>query len=227
MFSYFGSKSKIVGKYPQPIYDTIIEPFAGSARYALKYFDRKVILVEKYEKVYKVWKYLQGASERDILSLPDIQPKQKLSDVVGYSQLSDDEKYLIGFCVNRGSRNTPKTYAGSFCNWNKDKLRISNNLKKIRHWDIRFGDYQQLENQVVTWFIDPPYKDAGIIYPEKISDYDSLSLWCKSRSGQVIVCENVGATWLDFLPIAEYKGQYKTSKEGMWYKVDVCYKEIR
>jgi site-specific DNA-adenine methylase len=35
MFSYYGSKSKIVKYYPCPAHDKIIEPFAGSARYSL------------------------------------------------------------------------------------------------------------------------------------------------------------------------------------------------
>ena len=30
MFSYYGSKSKIVGYYPKPEHNKIIEPFAGS-----------------------------------------------------------------------------------------------------------------------------------------------------------------------------------------------------
>ncbi len=42
MFSYYGSKSKIVKHYPPPEYDTIIEPFAGSARYALMYYNKNV-----------------------------------------------------------------------------------------------------------------------------------------------------------------------------------------
>ena len=57
MFSYYGSKSKIIKKYPEPIYNTIIEPFAGSAGYALEYWNRDVIITDTYEKVYKVWKY--------------------------------------------------------------------------------------------------------------------------------------------------------------------------
>jgi len=34
LFSYFGSKARIGNKYPKPIYDTIIEPFAGAAGYS-------------------------------------------------------------------------------------------------------------------------------------------------------------------------------------------------
>ena len=70
MFSYYGSKSKIVNLYPPPKYSKIIEPFAGSARYSLKYFDRDILLIEKYEPLVKLWKWLQIATEKDIDNLP-------------------------------------------------------------------------------------------------------------------------------------------------------------
>lgn len=80
MLSYYGSKSKVVNLYPSPKFDKIIEPFAGSARYSLKYFDRDVLLVDKYQVVVDVWHYLQQASEADILKLPKIQKGEKVSD---------------------------------------------------------------------------------------------------------------------------------------------------
>ena len=59
MFSYYGSKSKIVDYYPPPKHKRIIEPFAGSARYSLKYWQNDVLLVDKYEVVVNLWKWLQ------------------------------------------------------------------------------------------------------------------------------------------------------------------------
>lgn len=56
MWSYYGSKSKIVSKYPSPIHSTIIEPFAGSARYSLKYWENDVILYDKYDVIIRLWK---------------------------------------------------------------------------------------------------------------------------------------------------------------------------
>ena len=35
MFYYYGRKKQIIRHYPSPNYDTIIEPFAGSAAYSL------------------------------------------------------------------------------------------------------------------------------------------------------------------------------------------------
>jgi site-specific DNA-adenine methylase len=69
MWGYYGSKSKIVKHYPAPKYGTIIEPFAGTAQYALMYWDRDVILIDKYEVICNLWKWLQTCSKADILSI--------------------------------------------------------------------------------------------------------------------------------------------------------------
>ena len=66
MFSYYGSKSKIVHLYPTPKMDKIIEPFAGSARYSLKYWTKDILILDKYSVIIDIWKYLQNASKNDI-----------------------------------------------------------------------------------------------------------------------------------------------------------------
>jgi site-specific DNA-adenine methylase len=48
-FSYFGSKYRLAKRYPKPQCDEIIEPFAGSAGYALLYPQKQVYLYEVYE----------------------------------------------------------------------------------------------------------------------------------------------------------------------------------
>ena len=52
VFYYYGRKKQIVSYYPSPNFDTIIEPFAGSAAYSLNGYNWKknVILVEKDER---------------------------------------------------------------------------------------------------------------------------------------------------------------------------------
>ena len=65
MFSYYGSKSKIVHLYPTPKFDKIIEPFAGSARYSLRFWQKDILLVDKSELVIEVWHYLQNASKNE------------------------------------------------------------------------------------------------------------------------------------------------------------------
>lgn len=48
MWSYYGRKKQIINKYPEPICDTVVEPFAGTASYSYKYWDKNIILYEKY-----------------------------------------------------------------------------------------------------------------------------------------------------------------------------------
>lgn len=77
MWSYYGNKSKLVNKYPPPRYDRIIEPFAGTARYALKYgADRDVTLVDAYDVIVKIWRYLIQASKREISKLPELRERE-------------------------------------------------------------------------------------------------------------------------------------------------------
>ena len=52
-------------------------------------------------------------------------------------------------------------------------------------------------------------------------DFPALGEWCRTRSGQVMVCENVGATWLPFTPFRDIKGtagrgRTGVSKEALW-----------
>jgi len=212
MWSYYGSKSKIVKYYPKPKYDVIIEPFAGTAQYSL-YADnwkREVKLYDKYDVIVNIWKYLISASEKDILDLPDMCQGDRVDDY----GLATPEKYLIGFCINSGSAQPKKTVAKRN-SWPSMKKKISNNLYKIRHWTIEKKSYKEIKNQSATWFIDPPYQFGGQYYNSKVSnrhiDYNFLALWCKLRQGQVIVCENSKATWMDFKPLVELHGQkYKT-----------------
>lgn len=227
MFSYYGSKSKIAKYYPAPNHLTIVEPFAGSARYSLRWFWFDVTLIEKDEKVFAVWDFLQKASSRDILSLPDVENGVPLNSLPNWQQMSDGERYLIGFCSNGGS-SQPKNVSGrhNFNSWNRDKKRISESLHKIRHWNIIQGDYEVAPDIDGTWFIDPPYQIKGKWYKHHEIDYPALAAWSKSRKGQVMVCENEGADWLPFvhlrdIPFTHFKSQSdlrRKTSEAVYYK---------
>lgn len=216
MFSYYGSKSKIVKKYPKPINDKIIEPFAGSARYALEYYDRDILLVDKYDVIVNIWNYLINASVKDIESLPELELGDKTPEY-----LTQTEKDLLGFMMNRGS-STPKftytTWAARDKEITRHKNRIIKYLDKIRHWKVQLGSYEDIPNQKATWFIDPPYQKMGLRYKEKTIDYTHLANWSRERESQVIVCESEGADWMDFTPLCQIRGQKKNTIEVMWYK---------
>lgn len=226
MWSYYGAKTNIVGLYPPPKHDKIIEPFAGSARYALKYFEKEVLLVDKYEVIVKIWKWLQLCSPKDILSLPRrFNPGDSLDD---HTFDCEEAKLFMGFmvaCAGYAPIKKPtkrKTIARpNFTNFGLK--RVAANLHKIKHWEIRGAGYEEIQNEKATWFIDPPYQFGGQVYihSNKKIDFTHLAQWSKQREGQVIVCENTKATWMDFMPLKPQRGSLYNSVEAIWSNIPI------
>jgi len=222
MFSYYGSKSKIVDYYPPPKHKRIIEPFAGSARYSLKYWDNDVLLIDKYPVIVDVWNYLKTASEQDIKGLPKLNTGQTIDDY----DLSDIERKFMGFMVQDGTTGMRRTASYFAVKRMDEKFNfIIENLHKIKHWEIKLGSYDELENVEATWFIDPPYEFGGHEYKcsNKNIDFDKLAEWCKERNGQAIVCENTKATWLTFKPMKEMQGTMFKTTEAIWSNIKTNY----
>lgn len=213
MWSYYGAKTKIVDLYPRPKHHKVIEPFAGSARYSLKWFENDVLLVDKYPVIVKIWHYLQQASENDIMGLPE--PKYKES--IKQYNLAEGEFLLMSFLV-AGAIANPQYIVQQYSDIPRAKKQIAKQLFKIKHWKIQLGSYEDIPNQIATWFIDPPYQIGGEHYHEnnKSLDYSVLASWCKSRNGHVIVCENTKADWLPFYAMRKMTGAYSTTTEAIW-----------
>ena len=231
-FTFYGGKWRVAKYYPAPLFDTIVEPFAGSAGYSLRYPDRHVVLVERDPLIAATWRYLLRVTPAEILALPDIAPGETV-DGLG---VCEEAQLLIGWWCNKGSA-TPKRSPGS--NMRKSlagltkgdpptgwwgsaiRERIASQLGRIRHWILIEGDYEQAPAVAATWFVDPPYQGAGKHYRFSKIDYGRLAQWCHFWTGQVIVCENVGAEWLPFRPwrdikASEAKHGGKVSREAIW-----------
>jgi hypothetical protein len=220
MWSYYGAKTNVINHYPTPKFDMIIEPFAGTARYALKYFEKDILLVDKYKVITDIWQWLQLCSEQDILRLPRrMKAGETLED---YTFDCAEAKLLMGFLVGYGlekprvTATNKQLHRPNFINYSL--IRISKSLFKIRHWKIINGSYEDIDNKEATWFIDPPYQNGGACYPCSSNDinFDHLTNWATSRNGQIIICESMKATWLDFKPLAIHKGRTGMQKEGIW-----------
>ena len=214
MFSYYGSKSKIVDMYPTPKFDKIIEPFAGSARYSLRFWQKDILLVDKYQMIVDVWHYLQNASPNDILKLPQINTGD---NILNYN-LSKDEFNFVILLLQQGTIGGTKAYEWGVKNYKQSLERISRNLFKIKHWTIKQGDYIDIENQNATWFVDAPYEFGGHKYKHsnKHIDFMQLKNFCNTRNGQVIVCENTKATWMSFKPLKQMQGIKFKTIEAIW-----------
>jgi len=163
-----------------------------------------------------VWQYLQQASESDILKLPRLKRGESIKD---HKYLAEVEQNFLGFLVCNGLE-SPRMNVSSFegVNVERDLKRIASTLFKIRHWKIQLGTYEDIENVEATWFIDPPYQFGGEHYKEssKNLNFEKLGEWCKSRNGQVIVCENTKASWLPFLPVKKMSGSDHKTTEAIW-----------
>ena len=220
MFPYFGRKDRIKKYYPAPKNKKIIEPFAGSAPYSLLYWEHDITIVDKYNIIIEVWKYLQSASKNDILKLPKIKKGDDIRDF----NLSKIERKFMGFCIMHGIVKPANivTMFGAQRNgiwWENKKVQIANDLYKIKHWNIICDDYFTIQNEKATWFIDPPYQKEGGSYIYNKINYEYLAKWCKNRKGQIIVCENVEADWLPFKPLNkkfQITQRKKQFKEGIW-----------
>lgn len=213
MFSYYGSKSKIVKKYPAPTHGQIIEPFAGSAQYSFIYWDRDVWINDLHKPVYELWCWLiQDATADAILKLPTFNPKERIDMEPG------PERTLVAFESNMGTE-TPRNVAGKFNRWHRNgRQRLADNIHKVKHWKVTNIDYRDLPDDDATWFIDPPYQFGGHEYKEGGNGFDYVACrqFCETRRGQVMVCENTKADWMDFKPLVNIYGQRFHTTEALW-----------
>jgi len=215
MFYYYGRKKQIAKHYPASNYDTIIEPFAGSAAYSLfaDNWKKRIILVEKDKRVAEIWKwFIEEATPQKILNLPDLQIGEKTSEFL----------HILHAVTKMAFKyKTIKVTPVLARNWEISKRYMSENIHKVKHWEIISGDYTESPNIKATWFIDPPYKDApgtGYHHSSSNINYEELALWAKNRKGETIFCEGENGDYLEFKPLLVLNGVAgKKSKEVIYY----------
>jgi len=207
-FPFYGSKWYMAPKYPRPRFRNIYEPFCGSAQYSTFYCNLDIHLSDIDPVICGVWDFLIKSSERDISSLPSLVMDRRMLPRSIPKEASD----LIGFWLNPASsypKNIRTNWADPtgrvinryWSDWVKN--RIITQQKYIRHWEISNRSYSDCPNDEGCWFIDPPYNNEdGRHYVYNQIDYRHLAIWCKIRTGQMIVCDTPSATWMDFRPLA-------------------------
>jgi len=228
MMAYYGSKWRIANRYPEPRFDTIVEPFAGGAGYSLHYPELNVLLYDTNEIVCSVWDYLIRATQSEIMDLPLLEEGQSTEGL----NVIQEAKWLIGFWVNNAVCAPRK----SLSKWAIESIRESDGkcvnfwsagcrdrlaaaVTHISHWKVKCADYRECPDIEATWFVDPPYVGMGHYYMKagKTVDYEALAEWCGVRRGQTMVCELEGAAWLPFGPLLQtVNARKKARNEVIW-----------
>lgn len=201
IFKRKGSKWRSARRYPAPIYNTVIEPFAGGAGYSLWYEPDRVRLFDVEPKIEAIWDYvLRG----DLEQLP--RSLTAGADIRDMHMPRGCEELVRSTLFPGGGANTvpPGDRIEHFSVRGESKwASVRESILKVREgdWDFQRMSFEELNNIEATWFIDPPYQHfhaANKAYKFDPIDYTKLADWVLSRRGQVIVCEGEGADWLPF-----------------------------
>ncbi len=107
-FTYSGGTWRLAKEYYLPRTSKIIEPFAGSAGFAGRYYWLNVKLYDVNPIICGVWDYLIHTKSSEIRRLP-----LKVTNTRKLTRLPQEARWLIGFWFQRGlsaPRETP-------CSW--------------------------------------------------------------------------------------------------------------
>lgn len=230
-FSFYGAKYRQALKLPSPRFPLIVEPFAGSLGYSVRHGQGgRVLGVEVDATIAGIWGWLLAATPEDVRALPLLGDDDDLREMPWIDQPARD---LIGLWVNKGMTapcHRPSKWMREYASTKPETFwgapvrdRIASQLADVADWEVIHGHYSTAPDVEATWLIDPPYVNAGRRYRHgaKAIDYPALAEWCRSRRGQVIVCEQSGADWLPFEPVAygvkaARSGGAHYSAEAIW-----------
>lgn len=220
MFNFFGRKARMLNKYPPPASRTIVEPFAGSAAYAVHHrrAATRVVLVERDATVCDLWRRLLSMTRAEVLDAPIPEVGSTCSD------------FWVATSAARTTKDTPSTFQVTSRmreEFIRSLPRIAAVVDECRHFEVINGDYSEAPDIEADWFIDPPYqyqagrwdRTAGgrYLYGSRALDYPQLALWCNERRGQTIVCEQRGALWLPWTHEAAASNSAQRRYSEVWY----------
>ena len=209
MFNYFGSKYTLAKTYQPPKHDVIVEPFAGSAQYAMYWMiersDITCVLYDTDPRVLASWTRILEATPEEIVAW-----SMKLGDpVVDYIDLAN-----YGGGNKIANARIVKKFNTSKYRWARTRAATDGRVTIIE------GDYTEAPDIEATWFIDSPYQHQGHNYEVGSDGINSrdLAAWCQTRKGQTIVCEASPGDWLPFTPHRTHSGlRGEQNTELVWY----------
>lgn len=203
-FSYYGAKYTVAKYAGPPRRNIVIEPFAGSAAYSVRYAPTWVFLYDVNPDICDLWDWLIHCSDSDVCKIPD-----RFEVFEEIESLSRGASLLVCWWISKGRAEPSGTISPWYFQYRNDndckvwgpkvKARIIAQKPRIRKWKIDNLSYKNIPLRDAHWHVDPPYNNkAGSRYPFSEIDYEHLAEWVKSLPGTVDVFENDGATWLPF-----------------------------
>jgi len=226
-FSYYGAKWIGAKHYGPPRHDLVIEPFAGSACYSVRWAPKRAKLFDVSPDVCALWDWLIACSAEDVERIPDT--FEHISEVLA---LPTGPQMLVRFWIAKGRAEPSNALSPWYSQWRSTencrvwgpavKRRIIQQKPMIANWSIENKPWWEIDLESAHWHVDPPYNNsAGARYPHSKIDFGALGSWCQTLPGHVDVCENVGADWLPFEPLYEVvtsrgRRDGSVSREAVW-----------
>lgn len=234
LFKWFGSKWSSSKIMPSPRYGRIVEPFAGSAGYSIRYSHLDVTICESNEHIKRLWTWLiQESSTQLVMDIPINIPEGTDIRRIG---LSYGQQLLLKNWQrtnNVGNCWTVSPWGNKPGQWTANtRSRVANECYLVKHWRI-MSDYTEATESTLeaTWFIDPPYQ-FNYQYGNRPVDYMALAESVKRLNGQVIVCEAVcpkTGSVPQWLPFAQFASRVTSRrKEGCnTHSKELIYEQYR
>lgn len=233
MFYYYGAKRVLAPHYPRPQFRTVVEPFAGSAQYAVHCLVNgsadRAVLVDRDPRVVSMWERLLSMTPNEVLALPPL--------TVG--EVTTDPLHLVTAASNSWGGIKKMTISERMAGlWPTMLRRAADVLPHLTgRVDVWLGEYTEAEqDQPATYFVDPPYQTVrlsdglessggarGKGYAKGCNsdsiDFAALGKWAQSLSGHVIAVDQMGADWLPFKPLKGHRSSIGTMHlEAIWVR---------
>lgn len=211
MFYYFGRKGRLAGKYPAPEHPLVIEPFAGSAAYTLHHRPERALLIERDQRVVDLWNRLCAMGPEGLAAAEPPVIGERTSDLWHLTSMASKDSLTVS-----GYKVSPWALAS----WELARKVALRHVEYASTIEYVNGSYVDAPDVVATWFIDPPYQHvpSGYLHGSRGFDYGALAEFCRTRRGQVIVCEQEGADWLPFEPFTSQQNVQSTGRSHeVWW----------
>ena len=193
LFKWFGSKWNTSKYYPEPEFDEILEPFAGSAGYSLNHSNKQVTLYDSNKNIWALWEWLINFASYNPVAIREIPINIPEGTDIRELGLTTGQELLLKHWQrtnNVGNCWTISPWGNKPGQWTANtKARVAEEVECIRHWKIAIAPIEYIHDYV-TYFIDPPYQ-FNYQYGCKNFNWIRLGKLVRTipKTSQVICCE--------------------------------------